>query len=174
MIFNVPSWRDAIRDLPAELVTPVELAALDVSSHASCRSRGGADPAPISEYIDRLRAALRCMIARSPDPHGLPNPDLGALELTLWALGLAFHLTRRSGRANDTVDPSKLEEPPLRKEQLRQGSVVPVSRMILEEADRIGERAREGLASLRREREGRRPPAEEGMPDAPPEAGPDA
>ena len=173
MIFNVPSWRDAIRDLPADLVTSVELAALEVSSHAPCQSRGGADPAPISEYIDRLREALRCMIARSPDPRGLPNPDLGVLELTLWALGLAFHLTRRSGCVNDTVDPSELEEPPSRKEQPRQGSVAPVSRMILETADRIGERAREGLARLRREREGRRPPAEGGLPGAPPEAGPD-
>jgi hypothetical protein len=46
--------------------------------------------------------------------------------------------------------------------------------MILEEADRIGERAREGLARLRREREGRRPPGEGGTPDASPEAEPDA
>ncbi len=93
MVFNSNNWQEAITGIDPELIASVERWALRLSSELPSDPKLKDLRNPKQANITMLASCLDDVKKASPKPELLSGSSLSPARLTIWALGLARHLT---------------------------------------------------------------------------------
>ena len=94
MLFVLADWQRGTVGVDFELVRAVHNQALMISAGMP-EVTGSADLDSVHHQLTLIRTAMGDVRRASTEPDALPKAELTELELALWALGLARHLTQR-------------------------------------------------------------------------------
>lgn len=94
MLFELTAWQRGTAGVDIKLVQAVHSQALMVSAGMP-EVTGPADLGSVHHQLALIRSAVGDVRQASASPDALPAAGLTEMELALWVLGLARHLTQR-------------------------------------------------------------------------------